>query len=168
MNLEDRAKILRKHPLTDNPKLSAECLYNYSEMIMDKQAQVEELYNIILPSVSKYDAGLEELIRYISKHIIDSGYTRATPLVALDRDKMWRIFDAGEKILTPKNTSETVNLINLVFDRVCAKFGSPAARIPTEKQIYKEIEPIYMGSPLEIKTVASAIRKLCEELNKGE
>lgn len=49
-------------------------------------------------------------------------------LVALDRDKMWEIFKAGELIPVPKSIRENVNLINLVFDRVCERFGQPSQR----------------------------------------
>lgn len=44
-------------------------------------------------------------------------------LVPLERDKMSDIFDPGEVISVPKTPKDLTDIINILFNRICSKFG---------------------------------------------
>jgi len=89
--------------------------------------------------------------------------TRATPMVALDREDAEKHAD---------NIWEQCASTSAIADYLQAKFGSPAARIPSIAEIALIIHEDNITGEDEIalfeERQAIKIRRLCEELNKGE
>lgn len=110
--------------------------------------------------------------------LIAKGYAKATPLVALDEDKVRTIIESFRKGLWTIATKERFSLSEYYESRIptCVnrllELGSPVARIPSEEQIKHTIDNLeelkHCADINESKVIATAIRKLCEYLNKGE
>lgn len=140
---------------------------------MDKQAQVDKLASLMWASWGGSDSDcswndLDLRIKYKwlvqADYIISNGYTRSTPLVALDIMELQKLYEEEEKLWL---NSKPVSWKSWIITSIVNKLGTPVARIPSEEMILKTLSNIY---PFEDKPTlnryATAIRKLCEELNK--
>lgn len=113
---------------------------------MDKQAQVEEfakaLYDIhcdetksMFP-IEKWKRTWEncsdkEYFLTMAQGLIDEGYTRTNPLVALDREEVAKTLKHMPCVCHTSYEGDR----SIIADFICYKFGSPTAKIPSEDEL---------------------------------
>ena len=95
-----------------------------------------------------------------------------TPLVALDKRKLEDVMLDTHRIGANHKEGFDLEVIENYAKEISNKLGSPSARIPTEEQVYDLLTSInkyeLYDLNLGMRYIAKAIRKLCEEVNKGE